>query len=168
MKYALRAALKNYNWYDWLPWVLQGLRMAPKEELLACSVELVYGQTLWVPGEFVPDINNPWYSPRNSPTLRSHVSTFIQWCHWNLHMMDQSRIWSPIETGVQSQLIVLNQLTETWIGQLRCLWHPNADESRTLLINRMCKFLWILGGLCGNIHLKMWQNSHSVLVRFPL
>lgn len=51
--------------------------MAPKEDLLACSAELVYGQTLWVPGDFVPDINNPWYNPRNSPTLRSHVSTSI-------------------------------------------------------------------------------------------
>lgn len=77
MKSALRAALKDDNWYDWLPWVLLGLRMAPKEDLLACSVELVYGQTLKVPGYLVPDIDNPWSSPRNSPTLRSHVSTFI-------------------------------------------------------------------------------------------
>lgn len=36
MKPALRAALKDDNRYDWLPLVLLGLRMAPKENLLAC------------------------------------------------------------------------------------------------------------------------------------
>ncbi len=36
MKSALRAALKDDNRYDWLPLVLLGLRMAPKENLVAC------------------------------------------------------------------------------------------------------------------------------------
>ncbi|XP_053092916.1 LOW QUALITY PROTEIN: uncharacterized protein LOC128318865 [Pangasianodon hypophthalmus] len=74
---SMKSALRDDNWYDWLPWVLLGLRTAPKEDLLACSAELVYGQTFRVPGDFVPDTDKPWSGPPNRTTLRSHVSTFV-------------------------------------------------------------------------------------------
>ena len=38
-----------------LPWVLLGIRTAPKEDLGASTAELVYGGPLTVPGDFVPD-----------------------------------------------------------------------------------------------------------------
>ena len=37
-----------------LPWVLLGLRNAPKEEFGYSSAELLYGESLTVPGEFIP------------------------------------------------------------------------------------------------------------------
>ena len=40
---------------DELPWVLLGIRTAPKEDLGASTAELVYGGPLTVPGDFVPD-----------------------------------------------------------------------------------------------------------------
>lgn len=54
LKAALRAALSDGNWIDRLPWVLLGLRSAPKDELNAAPAELVLGQPLRVPGEFLP------------------------------------------------------------------------------------------------------------------
>ena len=54
MKAALRARLKGPNWTDELPWVMLGIRTAPKEDLETSSAELVYGQPLVVPGDFVP------------------------------------------------------------------------------------------------------------------
>ena len=48
------------NWIDVLPWVLLGLRSAPKEDLHASSAELVYGEPLTVPGEFVTSNQLPW------------------------------------------------------------------------------------------------------------
>uniref|UniRef100_A0AAV2JSQ4 Integrase catalytic domain-containing protein n=1 Tax=Knipowitschia caucasica TaxID=637954 RepID=A0AAV2JSQ4_KNICA len=53
MKCALRASLVDNSCVDRLPWVLLGLRSAPKEDLRSSSAELVLGQTLRVPGEFL-------------------------------------------------------------------------------------------------------------------
>ncbi|XP_072894933.1 uncharacterized protein [Hemitrygon akajei] len=51
---ALMARLKGPNWVDKLPWVLLGIRTAPKEDLRTSSAELVYGAPLVIPGEFIP------------------------------------------------------------------------------------------------------------------
>ncbi|KAK7877067.1 hypothetical protein WMY93_032222 [Mugilogobius chulae] len=53
MKAALRASLVDNCWADRLPWVMLGLRSAPKEDLRCSSAELVLGQPLRVPGEFL-------------------------------------------------------------------------------------------------------------------
>ena len=50
----MKAALKaKQNWMDELPWVLLGIRTAPKEDLYASSAELVHGYPLTVPGDYV-------------------------------------------------------------------------------------------------------------------
>ncbi|XP_053734725.1 uncharacterized protein LOC128767052 [Synchiropus splendidus] len=55
LKASLRAALCDANWVDRLPWVMLGLRSAPKEDLDASPAELVFGQPLRLPGEFLPE-----------------------------------------------------------------------------------------------------------------
>ena len=51
LKAALRAHLSGPSWTKDLPWVLQGIRTAPKKDLGCFSAELVYGQPLLtVPG----------------------------------------------------------------------------------------------------------------------
>lgn len=55
LKSALKAKLDGPGWIDVLPWVLLGLRTAPKEDLCSSSAELVFGQPLTVPGDFVAD-----------------------------------------------------------------------------------------------------------------
>lgn len=57
MKAALRASLVDSSWVDRLPWVLLGLRSAPKEDLHSSSAELVLGQPLRVPGEFLSGVS---------------------------------------------------------------------------------------------------------------
>ena len=58
LKNALRARLAASDWPDHLPWVLLGLRSAPKEESGISSAELVLGQPLSLPGQFV-DVAEP-------------------------------------------------------------------------------------------------------------
>ena len=53
LKAALKARLQGPNWAEELPWVLLGLRTAPKEDLGFATAELVYGTPLTVPGEFI-------------------------------------------------------------------------------------------------------------------
>ena len=52
LKASLKCRLNGPNWIDELPWVLLGLRTAPKEDLRSSSAELVYGSPLTVPGDF--------------------------------------------------------------------------------------------------------------------
>jgi hypothetical protein len=53
LKDALRARLQGQDWVSQLPWVLLGLRSAPKEKANISSAEIVYGTSLTLPGEFL-------------------------------------------------------------------------------------------------------------------
>ena len=53
LKNSLRARLAASSWPEHLPWVLLGLRSAPKEDSGISSAELVYGAPLTLPGEFL-------------------------------------------------------------------------------------------------------------------
>jgi hypothetical protein len=46
LKDALRSRLAGLQWPEHLPWVLMGLRAAPKEESTVSSAELVFGAPL--------------------------------------------------------------------------------------------------------------------------
>eukprot|EP00731_Ephydatia_muelleri_P036428 Em0253g8a len=54
LKASLCARLTGPNWTADLPWVLLGIRTAPKDDLGCSSAELVYGTPLAVPVEFFP------------------------------------------------------------------------------------------------------------------
>ena len=76
MKSALRARLTGHQWADELPWILLGIRTAPKEDLGTSSAELVYGAPLTVPGDFVAS-SSPQPPQTFLPSLREKVKTFL-------------------------------------------------------------------------------------------
>ena len=76
MKAALRASLTGCDWVDRLPWVMLGLRSAPKEDLQASAAELVYGQPLRVPGEFLPEATTPWSPASHLSAARGAAGAF--------------------------------------------------------------------------------------------
>ncbi len=53
LKSALLTRLKDYNWMDELPWILLGIRTAPKEDLKSSSAEIIFGEPLTVPADFI-------------------------------------------------------------------------------------------------------------------
>ena len=53
LKDSLRARQAANDWPEHLPWVLLGLRAAPKEDSSTSSAGLVFGSTLVLPGEFL-------------------------------------------------------------------------------------------------------------------
>ena len=62
MKVSLKAKVITSNWFNELPLVLLGIKTALKEDISSSAAEMVYGQTLWFPGEFVlpsPDAPQP-------------------------------------------------------------------------------------------------------------
>ena len=76
MKASLKASLTDDGWVDRLPWVTLGIRTVPKEDLLSSSA-LVYGQTLRVPGDFIPRPTVPWSASDQRRTLLDAAQSFL-------------------------------------------------------------------------------------------
>lgn len=76
----LKAALRchaNEKWTETLPIVLLGLRTAFKPDLQATVAEMVYGQTLRLPGEFIHDMGDEIVAASDfANKLRSHIRQF--------------------------------------------------------------------------------------------
>jgi len=53
LKNSLRARLASSDWFDHLPWVLLGLRVAPREDSATSASEMVYGSDLILPHQFL-------------------------------------------------------------------------------------------------------------------
>jgi len=73
LKQALRTRLTGPDWCDELPWVLLGIRTAPKEDLNSSSAELVYGTPLTVPGDFLVTSDESPEPATFLPQLRARV-----------------------------------------------------------------------------------------------
>jgi transposase InsO family protein len=59
LKDSLWACLAGNRWPEHLPWVLLGLRVAPKDDSGVSSVELVYGVPLTLPGQLLSSSEPP-------------------------------------------------------------------------------------------------------------
>ncbi len=53
LKESFQARLAGADWPEHLPWVLLGLRAAPREDSGISAAELVYGSPLSLPGQFL-------------------------------------------------------------------------------------------------------------------
>ena len=98
MKASLRAGLKDSNWVDKLPWVMLGIRTAPKEDLQSSSAELVYGQPLRVPGDFVPASTVPWSATLQRASLLDNARLFAP-VPTSRHGLPQSHIPAGLQTA---------------------------------------------------------------------
>ena len=74
-KSALRARLNGPNWVDELPWILLGIRTAPKDDLRSSSAELVYGSPLTVPGDFLSSPGTGPAADQQLRRLRQHANS---------------------------------------------------------------------------------------------
>ena len=59
LKDSMRARLAARDWPSHLPWVLLGLRAAPKEDYNISAAELLYGAPLALPGELLDSVEPP-------------------------------------------------------------------------------------------------------------
>jgi hypothetical protein len=84
----LKAALSSRdcgaNWAEHLPWVLMGIRAAPKDDTGISSAELVYGCSMVLPGELQvpspPILDGLLAAPSQPPP---HVTRLARW--WRHH-----------------------------------------------------------------------------------
>jgi hypothetical protein len=59
LKEALKARLAAANWPEHLPWVLLGIRAAPRDDSGVSAAEMVYGAPLCLPGVIVAAQERP-------------------------------------------------------------------------------------------------------------
>jgi hypothetical protein len=59
LKAALWARLASTEWPEYLPWVLLGLRSAPKEDSAISSTKLIFGTTPSLPAELIQSAEPP-------------------------------------------------------------------------------------------------------------
>jgi len=64
------------DWCAHLPWVLLGMRTTPKEGLGVSSAEMVFGETIAVPGEFFPPSQDAADTDANLTNLRRTVGKY--------------------------------------------------------------------------------------------
>ena len=76
LKASLKARLTGPDWVQELPWVMLGLRATPKSDMNCSPAELVYGDTLSLPGEFI-EHGDMKFRPHTFPGTHqtSHHST---------------------------------------------------------------------------------------------
>ena len=75
LKACIKAATNNtHNWSNEIPLILLGLRSTVKEDIKLCPAELVYGQTLRLPGELVTSNNNHYDEDAMIKKLRQYFS----------------------------------------------------------------------------------------------
>jgi len=85
LKAAIVARCTGHLWTHHLPWILLGLRTAPKDDIQSSPAETLYGQTLTVPEEFFPHEENAEISQMRGtvgqlpcrPTPTSKGSTYV-------------------------------------------------------------------------------------------
>ena len=77
LKAALRCSLNKGTWSQVLPWVLLGLRNAPKEDTGTSAAEVLYGMPLRVPGACFKD-ERPGSAPiQELREARANVDRFL-------------------------------------------------------------------------------------------
>ncbi|XP_056136930.1 uncharacterized protein LOC130113368 isoform X2 [Lampris incognitus] len=76
--------------------VMLGLRTTPKENLQSSSTEVVYGQPLQVPGDFVPNTTSPWSAAHQWTTLLDNARAFAP-VPTSQHGLPQSHIPASLQ-----------------------------------------------------------------------
>ena len=70
LKAALRARCSGADWLEHLPWVLLGLRAAPKDEAGVSAAEATYGHSLVLPSQLQQPPLAPQAPPKKVDTIR--------------------------------------------------------------------------------------------------
>ncbi|XP_059848486.1 CMP-N-acetylneuraminate-beta-galactosamide-alpha-2,3-sialyltransferase 2 isoform X2 [Hypanus sabinus] len=89
LKSALMARLRGANWADELPWVLLGIRTAPKDDLHASSAELVYGAPRSSPGSSYQPQGGKRKNPQQS--WADYARSSVTWPPYPLHSTGSTR-----------------------------------------------------------------------------
>jgi transposase InsO family protein len=75
LKEALRARQAGVNWEEHLPWVLLGLRVAPKEDSGVSAAQLTFGIQLTLPGDLLGA--SPAAAEELASKLRADAAVFV-------------------------------------------------------------------------------------------
>ncbi|KAL5479168.1 hypothetical protein EMCRGX_G022658 [Ephydatia muelleri] len=131
LKASLCARLTGPNWTADLPWVLLGIRTAPKDDLGCSSAELVYGTPLAVPVEFFPNYSSRADSHTQLQQLRDRVRSYIP-IPTSRHVSTLSSLSPDLK---QSRLLVPEHVSRGDYSDLEGAPFPDQWSGYTALCN---------------------------------
>ena len=107
IKEVLKARGAADQWYNHLPWVLLGLRVAPKDESGVSTAQAALGQQLMVPGmPQIPEMGSeaalhgpPAVIPQTKRTYAEVVATPAELDKVNYVYMERGGVKGPLEPG---------------------------------------------------------------------
>ena len=116
MKAALRRRLNGPNWFDELPCVLLGLRIAPKEDIHPSAAEMVYGTPQTVPGDFVCPSDYPVATAELLSNLRDEVRVYQTIMSIDyIFSFDMMRIVAPLHRNYDGPYHVIEHADKTFV-----------------------------------------------------
>ena len=92
LKTAIKSSSNVKKWSEQLPIVLLGIRSTIKEELKCTPTELVYGQTLRLPGDLIVKTNNVSTQDEVLQSLRNHFDSVRSEV---IHHSNSSKVFVP-------------------------------------------------------------------------
>lgn len=139
---ALQATLTDKNWLDHLPWVMLGLRSAPKEDLQCSAAELVFGQPSRVPGEFLTDASACWPMEIQHPSFQNCAGGFSPVCPGRMlrRTCAQLAMYSSatMPTILFFGLLMMAPFRSLWWGPRLSRWTWVGGHSEQVSVDLVC------------------------------
>lgn len=107
LKSAFRAACRNNNWHQQLPWILLGIRTSVKEDIGYSSSQLLFGQSLRLPGEFI--INETNITTPTSEIAQKIRNSILQTSPKNIRVRRQTDIFVTQDIQSCSHVFILDE-----------------------------------------------------------
>jgi len=145
LKESLRARSGGQNWLEHLPWVLLGIRAAPKEEAAVSAAEAALGTPLQLPGEPM-GVDRPTCQKTERPPIPNTTRTYAdvvadrvgQFCEGDLLYVREGQPRGPLAATYAGPYRVLEQKgkavkivvgdKEDWVALERTKRHAGAAE----------------------------------------
>jgi len=127
-----------------------GLRTAPKEELQCSTAEMVYGQPLRVPGDFLPNALAPWSATAQQAFLQNAAEVFAP-IPTAQHGTQVSRV--PVELSSAEHVFIRQDAHR---GPLR----PPYDGPFRVLEHRVKHLVVDLGGKAEHVSVDRVKAAH--------
>ncbi|KAG8187451.1 hypothetical protein JTE90_009522 [Oedothorax gibbosus] len=128
----MKATLKAYDTSEWaaaLPTLLLGFRTAFKEDLRATSSELVYGQTIRLPGVFFDPTPTEATPQQLVEELRSHFGAFAR---ANVEPRKESDVRPPSDADLHPRLCAARRRAQATPSTIRRTVSSPGEEGEDL------------------------------------
>lgn len=155
LKASLMARCNTIHWSEELPFILLGIRVTFKEDLHCSPAELVYGQSLKIPGEFFVD--NPKAEPINPNYLVDRLRDYMRKLKISEpRTTNQSNVHLPKDLNTCNQVFVR-------VDKVRTGLKPPYEGPFTVIRRLRKQFILNINGEHKSVSVDRLKPAFSIL-----